>query len=373
LTAFPPGGSLHGKLPGMDVIKMSLKKIIYILVIIIFPVLLLGIISARLKDEKTDIYTVTNLTGQAFLQYQTSYPVNSSRDAGETYKNKSEWIPLTGDMKFGTGVIIKTEIKSSVDLLLDDGMAFRIKEASQVTIDEKPQSISPVQARLTYGNLLANLTVSKLRRLDKNGETGAYKLRINTETAVFIIRGTSFLVSYAPDSHTATLAVHEGNAEVLNAGNFSEQTAGTLGGWKVPGGKKMEVTEKTVFPVLQDITSAEKDELGEVKELQMEMPLFDRINRAAVFNIKPLYDQVLKLMADYGMNNIVSAIAGKSRLSENLPDSLNYIESATGTHRDPWDTDYLYTKINPRRAILISAGPDRIFYSIDDIYMYINI
>jgi hypothetical protein len=350
---------------------MSLKRIIFILIIILSPALLLAFISAHLKDEATDIYTVTNLTGQAFLQYQTSYPVKSSSDNGETYKNKSAWILLERDMKFGTGVIIKTEIKSSVDLLLDDGMALRLKEASQITIDEKPRSLSPVQVRLAGGNLLANLITAKLRRF--NNETGPYKLRIDTETAVFVIKGTSFRVGYAPDSDTATVAVAEGNAEALNAGNFSEQSAGTLGGWNVPGGKKMEMTQKTLFPTLQDITAAERDILGEVKELQMEMPLFDRLKRVADFSIKPLSDQVLKVIANYGMNSIVGAIAGKSPLSEKLPESLSHIESATGTHRDPWDTDYLYVKINPRRAILISAGPDGIAYSPDDIYIYIDI
>ena len=142
----------------------------------------------------------------------------------------------------------------------------------------------------------------------------------------------------------------------------------------VPGGKKVEVSKLTIYPVLQDITSEEEKELLETKELKIETSISERADQLIDLNIiKPLYDRVLIQIARYGMNNIVSAFINNSQFTGTLPDSLSDIELATGTYQDPWGTDYLYVKINQRKAILISAGPDKIFSTADDLYMYINL
>jgi len=338
---------------------------------ILFPLVMIAIITAYIKDKPTDIYAVTNLKGLVLIQYQHRYPVKSGRDVGETYEMSSNWIPLTGDMKMVPGVTIKTEINSSVDLLLDDGLAFRIKEASLLKIDEDLKSKSLIKTTLMQGKILANLIVSKLRRLNI---AAAYKLRIDTETAVCGIRRTAFSVSHSPDAHITKVAVLEGAASVFSAGDFIERITELGSGLNVPGGKKVEVTRMAIYPVLQDITSEEEKELLETKELKIETSIFERADQLIDFNIiKPLYDRLLIQIARYGMNNIVEAFINKSQFTGALPDSLSDIELATGNYQDPWGTDYLYGKINQRKAILISAGRDKIFSTADDLYKYINL
>ena len=74
-----------------------MKTIINLLMFILFPLVMIAIITAYIKDKPTDIYAVTNLKGLVLIQYQHRYPVKSGRDVGETYEMSSNWIPLTGD------------------------------------------------------------------------------------------------------------------------------------------------------------------------------------------------------------------------------------------------------------------------------------
>ncbi len=327
------------------------------------------------KDKPTAVYyTITNLSGRVFIKYQAPPPDKTGRGAGETYEIKSNWIPLTEDMKIGPGVTVKTEIISSLDLLLDEGMALRIKENTVITINEDPQGKSPVQAMLSQGKILARLVVSKLRRISSSG---TYKLRVDTENAVCGIRGTIFSVDYHTAPIIATnVAVLEGNADVYKAEDFTEKTAELGGGLNVPDGKKTIVTKR--IGALQDISPEEREELLEARELKIGTSIFEHIHKAVDVVTEAIINRFGGRIsgteaAEYGMSNLVRALINHSLISGKLPDSLQDIKLERGTYQDPWGTDYLYVRINAKKAILISVGPDMVLNTPDDIYRYVNL
>ena len=117
-----------------------MARLIKIFLFLVIPFLVLMIISASLRDDKSiQQYVVTNLTGKAFIRYEKKYNTTTKTDQIEEklYEGQSNWIPLSLDMKINTDVTIRTEKGSSVDLLLDQGMAVKIKEDSLIKLDEK--------------------------------------------------------------------------------------------------------------------------------------------------------------------------------------------------------------------------------------------
>jgi hypothetical protein len=218
---------------------------------------------------------------------------------------------------------------------------------------------------------MSNLVTSKLRRLA--GGSSTYKIRVDTNNAVCGIRGTVFSVGYSPKFTATDIAVLEGTANVFKAENFSEAKDDTESALNVTGGKKVEVSKQTAVLVPQDITEKEKEELEATSKLKIEMSTLEDINKKFDLNLNPVYQKILVQIADYGMNNLTRAFIYRGNLKGALPNSLKDIELASGTYADPWGTDYVYVRLSDKKAILISAGPDKILHSGDDIYKYINL
>lgn len=349
------------------IMKLLLKLVVFVL----FPLLAVVVISNHIKDKSTsDYYAITSITGQVFIQYQTQYPDKTGGDAGQLHEMKSKWLPLTLDMKIGPGVSVKTEAKSSLDLLLDDGMVFRIKEATVLKINENPQGKTPVQVMLSQGKMMAHVVASKFRRISSSA---TYKLRVDTSNAVCGIRGTVFSVDHSPSSTVSNIAVLEGTANVFKGGNLPETTADLTGGIDVQGGKKVEVSKLSVDLSVQDITDLEKEALSEAKKLNIEVPTLERLNKAVNFDLSPAYNEVLVKIANYAMSNLSSAFINRSQFTGILPNKLQDIELASGTYNDPWGTEFLYVRLSDKKAILISAGPDKILHTGDDVFKYINL
>lgn len=309
-------------------------------------------------------YTVTNLTGKAFSKYQDQLSNKTGSDAGEIYKI---WMPLNKGMRLVPGVTVKTETDSSLDLRLDDGMAFRIKEATIIKISEDPNGRSPVQAMLSKGKILANLVASKLTRISGGG---TYKLRVDTNNAVCGIRGTVFSVAYQPTAITTTVAVLEGVADVFKSGELNENADGPGSGTKVTDLKKVIIPKQT--DGLQDLSPEERQELREVRELKIETSILERLPQIKEFIDDYIFNSVVGKeyvsIARYEMSGIANGAIAKAIKDGKLMNSLQDMELDKGTYNDPWGTIYLYLKIDATKAILISAGPDRIFHTPDDIY-----
>jgi len=89
----------------------------------------------------------------------------------------------------------------------------------------------------------------------------------------------------------------------------------------------------------------------------------------------PFYNKALKIITNYEMKIFKRAIIYHARLLWNntVPSTLQSIELEDGDYADPWDTEYLYEKIEANKATLISAGPDKIYHTPDDIFMSINL
>ena len=89
----------------------------------------------------------------------------------------------------------------------------------------------------------------------------------------------------------------------------------------------------------------------------------------------PLYRKALNIITNYEMKVFKRAIIYYARLCwyDIVPEKLQSIELEDGDYKDPWNTEYYYEKIGPQKAVLISAGPDRILHTNDDIFMSINL
>jgi len=141
----------------------------------------------------------------------------------------------------------------------------------------------------------------------------------------------------------------------------------------VPGGKKVAVSNQRDGLALRDITEEERKELKEAEKLKIENSLFDRIRNALTINLTPLYGGIMKQIANYAMNNIMKGFINNSQLSQKLPNKLRDLELSMGAYNDPWGTEFAYIRMSDKKAILISAGPDKIRHTPDDVYKYIKL
>jgi len=86
------------------------------------------------------------------------------------------------------------------------------------------------------------------------------------------------------------------------------------------------------------------------------------------------YNRALTAISRYEMKVFTRAIRDFSRIkwNGNVPESLNDIELEAGDYFDPWDSEYFYEKKSVNSAVLISAGPDKLLHTRDDIIMWVS-
>jgi len=364
-------------------------KGLFNIIIFIFSFLVFFIIVGNyLKKDSETGFAITRVSNDASIMYQT-HTINPR--TGELFYEHSDWIPLKEDMRTGEGDVIKTGVDSSVDILFETGIGLRIVQNSFIALPEDvngtlvtPRPVStvemfqlvspayagneesiegPVRVVIDYGKVLGRVVGTKLKRSRGNADV----LRVATPVTVAGIRGTSFLVDYDPELNSSTIAVLDGVVQ-------AEIPDSTTPAVNVPQGKKVLVTPDVLALMLQEITPAEQDELELTRKVKIEIGFWEKLGKSMDLNILSLaYNRALVAITRYEMKIFVKAVLDFSRMKwgGEVPEILQDIGIEGGDYSDPWNTDYHYKKYGPTTAILRSAGPDRIFYTRDDISFWV--
>ncbi|MBN2126037.1 MAG: hypothetical protein JW821_17190 [Deltaproteobacteria bacterium] len=81
----------------------------------------------------------------------------------------------------------------------------------------------------------------------------------------------------------------------------------------------------------------------------------------------PILNGIVTRITETEMRTFVKEVKHVARRRRHLPAALKETQLEEGDHEDPWNTVYYYEKLGPRKAVLISAGPDRELHTKDDI------
>ena len=338
-----------------------MRNFLFVLVLVIIPMFIFT--AMHLQQESEDTFLCTGVTGKVFVQHEKSY--STGKERGEQYHTKSKDLPLVQGMKIGPGDIVKTQENAIADILLETGLALRIKQNSWVKLTEERNSPVYMQAAMKYGKVLAK--VSK-KLIDSRNKEGRQTFKVKTPTAIAGVRGTSFMVRHPKGKNKTTVAVKKGLVRVSSP-NAPEAV-------DVPPGKKVDITKTTKKIILKDMSKDERKDLGEVDDLKSKVSALEKVDQAVDLGaFRTTFDEALIKITEYEMAIFVSAMKDFSRLKwdGNLPDSLRDVELDSGDYEDPWDTEYLYQKLGPKEALLISAGPDKVMHSRDDIFKPIQL
>jgi hypothetical protein len=309
--------------------------------------------------------TVTNISGAAGVQYQAAYHLEKKSKDAAAYTRTSQWIPLKQGSQIAYGALVKTGQKSFVDIMIKDIGAFRVNEKSLLKlerINEKPKIIC---LTLNDGKVLCRTINSKSAK-DDNKSCG-YGVR--TPTATISVQGTTFSVDYLPVKKMTRVAVADGVVHIKSTGNSAFNS-------KVQKGEKMRIAPSIPHPRLENITPGISRELLATQNLKIKKTGTDRLNEMMDLVIaSPFYNKALGIITRYEMKSFKRAVIYYARLvwGDTVPGSLQDVELEEGDYQDPWNTDYFYEKIEAKKAVLISAGPDKILHTEDDIFMSINL
>ncbi len=137
--------------------------------LVVFSFLFSGVLHAEMREA-----TLSNMQGQVLVR-----------------QGASDWKPATPGMKIATSDEVKTEKKSTVDILLDNG------NTGKVTVAEK--SVFKIDTmdgdsnrgdKVTYLNLALGKILVHAEKLQGNS-----KFEVRTPTSTTGVRGTLFEVS----------------------------------------------------------------------------------------------------------------------------------------------------------------------------------
>jgi len=344
------------------------RSLFYTIVGITFFVILpfFMIASAHIKKSLPGRdFSITNISGRVLARYKIQYPFNVKSINDKSYNRKSKWIPLRKGSKIGFGALIKTEERAFIDLMVEGIAGLRINKNSLVKLEQNEKKHTNVNIALNRGELLCRIFNAKSAKLQKRPD----KCIVTTPTATVRVKGTTFYVKYFPHTKITKVAVLDG------AVDFKPNDTSSFG-TTVHGGKQTQITPSNQYPHLENMAPHISDELVEAKQLKFESSGSDHLGQIMDLVLEsPFYNKALKIIANYEMKIFKRAIIYHARLlwSSTVPSTLQAIELEDGDYADPWDSEYLYEKIEEKKAVLISAGPDKLFHTLDDIFMSINL
>lgn len=345
----------------------GLKRFIYSVIGVTIFVILPGFFIVSVHMEKSlpgKVYWVTDVSGRAFVQYQTSHPITADRGSPAEYQKKSQWIPLQRGSKIGSGALIKVDEFAYVDIMKSKEAALRIKENTLVRLDLIPTP-KRVEATLDYGKILCRISGNDAK---SNGQK-AEIFRVITPIATAHVQGTSFSVDYVKESKITNVSVLEGQVAV-------ESSSIPQMNFPVSKGQHLHLSPSQKIPVLTDLTPDLLQELQAAQNLQIKLSLSERWEDilGLVMN-SPLYNKAVTEITRYEMKVFLRAIQyfAPLRWQNDVPKSLKSVELEDGDYIDPWGTEYFYEKLGAGRAMIISAGPDKILHTTDDIFMNVSL
>lgn len=344
----------------------SLRRVSYTLIGLLLFVFVPGFVFISLHVEKSmpinDIMA-TGVSGKAHIQYAVAYRVDPGAPQSPTYRNVSEWIPITPGMKIGSGAFVRTERDARVDLMTPGRIGMRLEGHGHMQISARTGKPKSYDLDLQFGKLLCRVeppSEGKPSRPDR--------LRVVTPTAVAEVKGTAFAVDYLPAERATQLEVLEGLVRLAAKGRDTP-------GLQVGEARKVRLGPGTAVPSVDYIDAAVRRELAAALELKTAPDLKDRWDNAVAYiSASPLYRKILAEIARYEMKVFVRAIRyfAPLRWGNGMPARLQDVPLEEGDYRDPWDSDYIYERMGDKQAVLISAGPDRRRHTNDDIVMRIR-
>lgn len=344
--------------------KRLTRSLIGIILFVVLPAFF--IISNHLQKNYPDNdYIVAGVSGTAAVQYQIDHSLKAGPGEDIRYQKKSNWIPLWPGMNIGSGALIKVEKNSFADIIRNKHMALRIKENSRVRLQYHKLAGHFTDAGLESGEILCRVEKKQKARPDNENES----LKVVTPQATALVRGTTFSVDYHPDKHTIQVKVLNGLVGIKSQ-KFRNME------FKIPEGKSFQLLPHQQLPIIDILNSAAIKELSEAQSLKIAPTITDRWDDVLLYvSGLPLYRKALTEITRYEMKVFIRAIKFFSplRWDHAVPNSIREVELEKGDYQDPWDTDYLYEKLSAKKAILLSAGPDKIYHTADDILMPIVI
>lgn len=347
-------------MPGL---KRFIYSVIGVFFFVVFPCSIILSNHIR-KSMPGNECLVTGVSGSALVQYQINHPIESSVGVAATYQNKSQWIKLQRGNKIGNGALIKTDSSSYVEIMKNNEMALRITENTLVGVDLIPAP-NRVEATLDFGKILCRISGDD----SSHNWPRTDKFLVKTKNSTTHIWGTSFSVDYLQESKATNVSVLEGRVAVESG--FVLQTDLT-----VSEGQNLQISPSQKIPVLSYLPLDQLKELQTVRNLQIELSSYDRWNDILdLATNSPLYDKAVIEITKYEMRVFLRAILhfAPLRWGNHFPESLKSVELESGDYADPWGTEYFYEKLGVRSALLISAGPDKILHTPDDIFMNLSL
>jgi len=176
-------------------------------------------------------------------------------------------------------------------------------------------------------------------------------------------------VDYLPPKELTQVAVLDGAVYVKSNAKYAMDN-------RVYNGKKIQITPSARYPCLMSITSDIKKELEETQLLKYKPTGKDRWDEMMDLVVaSPFFNKALTIITNYEMKTFKRTIVYYARLcwDNTVPATLKAVELEQGDYKDPWDTDYFYEKLDKKGAVLISAGPDKLLHTQDDLFLAIDL
>lgn len=317
------------------------------------------------KDLPGNDCTVTNVSGCAAIQYQVAHFIDQEFNAVKAYNKTSKWIPLQKGSKIAYGALIKTAKHTAVDIMIKNVGGLRITEQSSVKLEQINKNPMVIDLALNEGRVFSRVIPAE----SKESLAALGKYRVRTPTADVRVQGTTFSVEYLSSNKSTQVAVLDGVVHI-------KSNEGSALNTKVHTGEKIQIAPSIRYPQIENISEAIRKELLDTRNLKFKETGADSWNEIMGLVVaSPFFNKALAIIARYEMNAFKRAILCYARLEWNntVPGRLQAVELENGDYQDPWDTDYYYEKIEDKKAVLISAGPDRVLHTQDDIFEAINL
>lgn len=319
-------------------------------------------------------YVVTRVEGRAHMKYQAEYSGDREKSKDLTIQVEGEWKPLTEGTVIAAGsrVIIETGSNSTVDLLTDEGMIVRIAKDSTVRLEEKRGKEGRLQGFVSKGKFYVNIVSANLKRF-KSAAT--LKMEVSTPNATCGVRGTIFSVDFLPDSYLTNISVLTGALSVADPGTAASSDPQK---WNdLRQGQTIRLSNPEGAITRRDLDASEIKMFSEAAPtLDTAHTFFESMRRAwrGLWWWLSLADAARQTRTENEMGAIMTTLHQKGMISSGaLPAALSDKSIPTGDMKDPWGNSYIYIRYRPDLAVVISAGPDGIYNTPDDLYRFLSI
>lgn len=311
------------------------------------------------------ILIVAGILAALYLQYNKlsdKYIINKTEGTVTIQKQGNQEVPAKKYDEVKAGDVITTQNNSKADVVFKKTATSRLKGNTALEVDKDSPEGAP-RTKLAKGAVLSDVNKKIAEKLN----TTTKIFSVQTPQVVAGVRGTSFLVKYVDElpeclvksAYATKTAVLEGTVNVLVTISSVEMD--------VTNGEKAVVCPNSGKPKLSPLSGEDKKELEEIA-LISKLAFPDFLSHTISDTFDALWCYALYNISRNETGNILSALNiyavghdGK------VPDKLTSLQMSATDNKDVCGIPYLYKKLNPYKAEIRSAGPDREYFTKDDI------